>query len=300
MNRSTLNAIFWGVFVAGLGWLAGPTGAQTNRVVASVPLPLLRSPVDSFRALLVMPLAERREFLATRATNVQARLVAKIREYQSLTPEERELRLKATELRWYLQPLMRSSPTNRAAQLALIPENMRALVAVRIAQWDRVAAPVQQMFLTNDQSAGYFARVTSPTNFPPLPTTQMRKQLTARINQLFELTPDEKETVLATLSDAEREQMEKTLAAYEKLTPDQRRQCLLSFKKYVGMSLGERQAFLQNAERWAQMTPAERQSWREVVSAAPRLPPLPIRPVPQPPLPVTSHKPGVPVVTNGG
>lgn len=300
MNRPARSFVGLGFLLAGLGWLGAPAGAQTNRSVPTAPLPLLRSPVDSFRVLLTMPMAERREFLATRTTNVQARLKEKIREYQSLTPEERELRLKATELRWYLQPLMHGAPTNRAAQLALIPENMRALVAVRIAQWDRISAPTQQMFLTNEQSASYFAQVTGPTNFPPLPTTQLRKQLTARINQLFELTPEEKENVLATLSDAEREQMEKTLTAYEKLTPGQRKQCLMSFKKYVGMSLAERQAFLQNAERWAQMTPAERQSWREVVSAAPNLPPLPIRLVPQPPLPVTSHQPGGPVATNGG
>lgn len=167
--------------------------------------------MDSFRALLVMPTAEQRQLLASRGTNVQARLVAKLNEYRRLTPEERELRLKATELRWYLQPLLRSAPTNRPAQLALVPETLRPLVATRLAQWDRIPPTVQQMFLTNNQAAVYLARVELPTNYPALPTAQIRQRLVERINQLFELTPDEKESVLATLSEAEQRQMRKTM-----------------------------------------------------------------------------------------
>ena len=276
--------------------------AQTNLAAPTPPPPVLRSPVDSFRKLLLMPTAERRQFLATRKTNVQERLVQKIREYQELPPEERDLRLIATELRWYLQPLMLSPATNRPAQLALIPENMREMVADRLQQWDRIPAVVQQMFLTNDQAAGYLARVDAPTNYPPLPTVpvQIRQKMAARVNQLFALTPGEKEKVLATLSDAERQQMEKTWEAFQNLSPAQRRQCLVSFKQFADLSPAERQEFLKNAARWSQMTPAERQSWRELVSAAPRMPPVPFMPVPRPPVPVSPGKAKPSVATNGG
>ena len=301
MNRPIRNFAFL-VFAA--AWVVPGSQsalAQTNRVVLTPPMPALRSPVDSFRALLAMTMTERLQFLATRNTNVQQRLLQKIREYQTLPPEERELRLRATELRWYLQPLMQSSTTNRATQLLLVPENLRAMVAARLEQWDRIPAPVQQMFLTNDQSAGYFARVDAPTNRPPLPDAQIRQKLLAtRINQLFDLTPDEKEKVLAALPEAERQQMEKTLEAFQKLSPGQRKQCLVSFKQFAGMSLAKRQEFIRNAERWSQMTPTERQSWRELVSAAPNMPPLPIITIPKPPVPPNSRKPGAVVVTNGG
>jgi hypothetical protein len=300
MNRSIHRFAFL-VFATAWTLLENqPASAQTNRALLTPPLPVLRSPVDSFRALLTMPTAERRQFLATRNTNVQERIVQKIREYQNLTREEQDLRLKATELRWYLQPLMQSPATNRAAQLALIPENLRGMVAARLEQWDRIPTPVQQMFLTNEQAAGYLARVDAPTNYLPMPTTQIRQKLAARINQLFDLTPSEKEKVLATLSEAERQQMEKTMEAFQKLSPGQRRQCLVSFKKFTGMPLAERQEFLRNAERWSQMTPAERQAWREVVSAAPNMPPLPIITIPKPPVPVSPRKSGAAVVTNGG
>jgi len=292
LNPALLVLLTVGIFVCTVG------SAQTNRVTTP-PSPTLKSPVDSFRALLLMPTAERRQFIATRNTNAQERLVQKIREYQSLSREERDLRLTATELRWYLQPLMRSPSTNRAAQLALIPESMRDMVANRLQQWDRIPAATQQMFLTNDQAVGYLARVDALTNVPPLPIDQRRQKMIDRVNQLFDLTPNEKENVLSTLSDAERQQMEKTLEAFQQLTPAQRRQCLLSFKQFTEMSVAERQEFLNNAKRWSQMTPAQRQSWREVVSAAPKMPPAPLIKAPTPPVPL-NRKPGASVATNGG
>lgn len=296
MKRSILNPAQLALLAAGL-FHCTIASAQTSRNITP-PNPTLRSPVDSFRALLVMPIAERRQFIATRNTNAQERLVQKLREYQSLSPEDRELRLKATELRWYLQPLMRSPATNRPAQLALIPDGMRDMVAVRLQQWDRFPTAVQQMFLTNDQAMGYLARVDAPTNVPSLPTVPIRQKMIDRVNQLFDLTPDEKENVLATLSDAERQQMEKTWEAFNKLSDAQRRQCLLSFKQFTEMSSAERQEFLRNATRWSQMTPAQRQTWRELVSAAPKTPPLPPRKVTTPPLPL-NHKPSASVATNG-
>jgi len=299
MKRFSFSRAQFCLVTTGLLLLCTTASAQTNRV-ATPPFPTLKSPVDSFRTLLVMPTAERRQFIATRNTNAQERLVQKLREYQALSPEQRELRLKATELRWYLQPLMRSPATNRPAQLALIPENLRDMVADRLEQWDRVPSPVQQMFLTNEQAVGYLARLDAPTNFPPRPTIQIRQKMIDRVNQLFDLTPNEKEKVLATLSDAERQQMERTLDAFKKLSPAQRRQCLLSFKQFTEMSAAERQEFLKNAERWSQMTPAERQSWREVVSAAPNMPPAPFIRVPTPPVPTNPHKPVSAVATNGG
>jgi hypothetical protein len=295
MKRSLLHPAQL-IFAAAGIFLCTIGSAQTNPVITP-PAPTWRSPVDSFRALLDMPAGERRRFIATRNTNAQERLEQKIREYESLSPEERRLRLKATELRWYLQPLMHAPATNRPAQLALIPENMREMVADRLQQWDRIPAPVQRMFLTNQQAVGYLTRVAAPTNSPPLPPLPSREKIIDRVNQLFDLTSDEKESVFATLSDAERQQMEKTLDAFTKLTEAQRRQCLLSFKQFAEMSAPERQEFLNNAKRWSQMTPAQRQAWREVVSIAPIMPPA-LRKVLPPP--ASNRKPGPSVATNGG
>ncbi len=301
MNLAAQN-IVRNVFACAGVWLAlnlSPTFADTNRVGFTPALPTMRSPVDSFRMLLALPTTERKQYLTHRTVDVQKRLVEKIREYQALTPEERELRLTATELRWYLLPLMRAPATNRPAQLALIPPGPRELVATRLEQWDQLAPPVQQLLLTNQQTASYFAGGEAGTNSPVSPADQIRRKLQGRFNQLLELTAGEKEKVLRLLSAAERRQMEKTLAAYGKLSPGQRQQCLRSFTKFATMSLAERQEFLKNAERWSQMSPAERQAWRELVSTAPIKPPLPIIKLPTPPVPWSPNRPAPSVVTNG-
>ena len=264
------------------------------------PMPTMKSPVDSFRTLLVMPAADRKAHLATRSAEVQQKLVAKIREYQALTPDERELRLKATELRWYLKPLMAAPATNRAAQVKLIPENLREMVSARIEQWDKLPPTVQQIILTNQHGANYITIGSVATEIPS-PADKIRTSLQQRFNQLFELTPSEKEKVLATLSDPERSQMEKTLESFGKLTTLQRRQCVTSFTKFAGMNPAERQEFLKNAQRWSEMSPTERQSWRDLVSAAPKMPPFPQITIKRPPpLPVNPHKTPAAVTTNGG
>lgn len=287
--------------VGTLLFAAFPGSAQTNRPVVAPPTPpkpMLRSPVDSFRTLLVMPSSERRAQLASRPPEIREKLLAKVQEYLQLTPEERELRLKATELRWYLQPLLKSPATNRAEQLQLVPENLRELVAARISLWDRFPPAVQQIMLTNQVGTDYVVTGIR-TNTPPLPMLKIRERLHERYNQLFDLTAVEKEKVLATLSDAERRQMEKTLAAFAQLTPEQRRNCVRSFSRFASMSPDEQQEFLRNVERWSQMTAAERQSWRELVSNAPKIPPLPALTRRLPPLPRHSP-PAATHTTNGG
>src|SRR5262249_37864291 len=92
----------------------------------------VKSPVAVFRELLYMSPAERTKALADRPEETRKRILAKIREYQSLRRDECELRLTVTELGYYLRPLMRTPATNRSAQIALIPKDFRELVQVRL------------------------------------------------------------------------------------------------------------------------------------------------------------------------
>jgi hypothetical protein len=54
------------------------------------------------------------------------------------------------------------------------------------------------------------------------------------------------------------------------------------------MSREERGSFLRNAARWQAMTPHERETWKQIVTKLPPMPPeteiLPPMPVPNPPL----------------
>jgi hypothetical protein len=271
----------------------------------AIPIPPLpQSPVKFFRQLLAMTAPERENYLTNRPLEIRDRILAKVREYLALGPDERELRLCATELRWYLLPLLRESPPDREARLAQVPDELRDLVRSRLEQWDALTPQSRQEFLDNEPTLHYFSHV-DPTNAPPEPGAQRapgdaaqarwqalseekRQTITAQFSRFFELTPDEKQKTLNTLSDAERAQMEKTLQSFDKLPPAKRAQCIRAFTKFAGMSPADRAEFLKSAERWSQLPPKERQAWRDLVAQVPLWPPLPtarIMPPMPPPLP---------------
>jgi hypothetical protein len=250
-----------------------------------------KSPVALFRELLAMSPEERRDAIAIRPSDIQKRILEKLTEYEILPDELRELRLRETELRWYLRPLMDEPRTNRQAALAKIPEELRGEVAARLEQWDLWPPILQQQFKDNDFIAS--VRVATPeqrnellSQIPPERKDDLemgfvrwekmsetdRQTALASFNRFFELTPEQKEKMLDTISDDERQQMEKTLSSYASLSPMQRAQCISAFKEFARMSVAERQQFLKSADRWREMTPEERQKWRDLVSVAPLMP----------------------------
>ena len=249
--------------------------------VSSTPAPLV-SPVAFFRNLLAMSPKERADFLTNRPPEIRARILVKINEYEALGPNERELRLRATELRWYLMPMLQTTPTNRDEQLARVPDDLRDIVRDRLSQWDVLPPEVKQEFLANGRAIYYFSRINPPGSPAALNLIDTRQQqISGQFNQFLELTPEEKQATLKTLSAAERAQMEKTLQSFEQLPLQQQAQCVNNYAKFAGMSDADRAEFLKNAERWSQMSPAERQTWRDLVAHVPEWPPLPAAIFPQ-------------------
>jgi hypothetical protein len=266
------------------------------------PIPQFHSPVDFFRNLLAMSSRDRNNFLTNKPPEVRAQILGKIHEYLALDPNERELRLRATELRWYLTPLLRDSTTNRDTRIVQAPDDLRGLIKSRLDQWDALPPELRQEFLDNERALRYFTHV-DPTNNPALAedgshrgtnddgqarwntlSENDRQKITAQFNRFFELTPDEKQKTLGTLSGAERAQMEKTLQSFDKLPLQQRRECIRAFTEFAGMNPQDRAEFLKNAGQWSQMSPKDRQAWRDLVANVPQWPPLP-QSIIMPPMP---------------
>jgi uncharacterized protein DUF3106 len=289
------------------------------------PLPSGKSPVDLFRQLLAQSSAERSRFLEERSPESQKLILAKLREYESLTLEQRELRLQVTEMRWYLAPLLRVSAANRKDSVGTIPERLRTLVEARLQQWDKLPAAVQQQVLDNEDILNYYIEQAAKTESqPPEPPVRItpaqnerleksirqwlafsenqRKKVRSSFNQSLALTSEAKSNYFNALPDPERHQLELTLLALDKLTPSQRSECLRSFERLASMTAEERQEFLKSANHWERMTPAERQAWKNLVSKLSKLPPVPpglgLPPVPGGFFRSMTHSGATPVVTN--
>jgi hypothetical protein len=279
------------------------------------PLPSqTKPPVEFFRELLAMSIAERNQALTNRTPEDKKLILAKLREYKALKPDQCELRLQATELSWYLLRLMRMPPTNRLAQLEAVPGPIRKPVEDRLEVWDRLPQEARKEFLEKRAAIQGFIELAAGANQPAntnlsperraaltngiskiqAMAEDQRQQLLSRFNQFFELTSQEKERALKTISEPERRQMEKTLRNFGQLTVTQRARCIRSFEKFAGLSIEERNQFLKNAERWKLMTPDQRQAWRNLVRIVPMVMPDMLQ-NPKPPVP---RRVTPPVLTN--
>jgi hypothetical protein len=271
-------------------------------------LPLIKSPVAFFKELLEMTPSQRLAALSNRPPEIRKQILAKVREYRSMSENERKLRLQATELEWYLVPLMKMPSTNRAARLVTVPEEYRQMIQTRLDQWDILPESAKRDLLLNRESIRLYiqmmAESTVQTNVevqPPAMQERVRKiqtmsdaerqRLISLFNQYFDLSDREKQRVLRTLSRTEQEQIAKSLSKFGNLTAEQRTQCIRSFNEFSKMSYAERQQFLKNAERWIVMTPDQRRAWQEVVEKAALTPPgLSMPPKPTGAIPTSNRK----------
>lgn len=314
------------VLMASLSLLAGePAVPQVASSSAGPPpLPSPRSPVDAFRELLALDKTARVQALTNRSAAVQQRLLEKVAEYERMSPEARELRLRATEVRWYLVPLLKMPAAQRPALTATVPAELQKLVSDRLVWWDLLPPGAQRELIENELALDYVTQAGEISedqkqrllgSLPPdqrekleasiqrwqaMPAAE-RQRLFQYVNRFFELTAQEKQKALGTLSVAERQQMENTLAAFGKFSREQRLQCIRSFGKFATMSAVQRQQFLKNAERWSALAPDERQTWRDVVRRLPEMPPLPPGfGIETPPMPPARNVKPPGLATNGG
>ncbi len=288
--------------------------------------PAPSSPVAYFRKLLNMDPVELDAELARRPEAQRAALQAKILEYANMPADQRELRLRATELRYFLLPLFRMTPEARSNRLETVPPELRDLIEQRLMQWTMMPPDFQTQLLDNEAALSLFSRIhpdappeaaelfrRPPPNWSELPAAQLEKwsalsvgeqtQLLASFQRFFLLTEEEKDRTLRTLSPEEQEAMQKTLKQFDTLPPDRRAACIRGFQQFALMPPSERAQFLRNAEKWQAMTPVERQEWRDAVYSIASMPPLPpgVEPVlvpDPPPLPPGFVPPPVAAQTN--
>lgn len=258
--------------------------------------PLPTDPVEQFRQLLNLPAEQRDPALAGRPATVRDFLAERVREYLALPPADRELRLRATRLRHYLRPLMALAAAERAPRLAQVPGELRPLVEVRLAQWDRLPEAARREILEHEWMLhavlryGQGSAEQQQARLESLPAgrrEQVTKELTAwrslpaekqgelmrRFNAFFTLDPEERNRVLARLPAARREALMPTILNLQQLPEGQREACLDALLRFVTMTPAQQAQFLQNAAEWRKLSEAEKQAWRHVVVEFPPLPP---------------------------
>jgi len=271
-----------------------------------LPEPSPKSRIDFFRQLLSVGPSERERVLSAKSERQKEYIKTKLREYESLPQEERELRLRLVQVYSYLSPLMRMAPTNRLPHLALVPAEDRSIIVERLWRWDQLTPASQKEVLEQENTMQLFlwfgaGPPSRPKEIIPKFTPEQRnrheedlerwnrqsvsrrQEMLGTFKAFLDQPNEEKEKTLKVLSEADRQQMEGTLQSFERLPRGQRQVCIDSFRKFASLSQHERDQFLKNAALWQAMTPSERETWRKLVTQLPPFPPG----LGEPPMPPT-------------
>ncbi len=290
---------------------SAPAAVAPGRRAAAVrpPQPVESTPVDFFRQLLAASGDERERLLATRPAAQHSQFRSILQEYERCSPEERERRLLALELRYRITTLLRLPPEGRAQAVARLSDAVRPLVQERLAYWEQLAPDVQQALRDNERLIRVVAYV-SPGRMAGTPArgalgSNELGRIEAAVREWNNLPENRRaaaeeafrrvfeEAPKTPLTPAEQADMKRTLARFHQLSPARRNAVIRNAPKLAEMSPQERAAFLQSAEEWRQMSPEERTVWRNLVKRAPVFPPFPpgFRALPPLPVPLPTVRP---------
>ena len=270
------------------------------------PAPTAASPLDFFRKLLDMTPPQRAEALAKRPEQARQVFEEKIREFEALTPAQREARLQGLQRQLDLRMLVRLPASNRVERLAHVSEADRLWLTARLKDWDQVPADLQRAVLTNMALLRYLLgepNIHSTNDFRYMTQKQRevmekaigewnqlpeekRQAISSYWLKIFNLNDKQQAKALEPLTEVERKQMEWCLARFQGLKEGQKARCIAGFQKFAELTPEERQEFLANAAVWEKMNSEERQLWRTMVSrfSSPRPPTPPgFRSPPAPP-----------------
>ena len=290
MNSSkTIRLLIAATLVLGAAVLESaplPPTLPPSPATATAPVAPFVSPVQFFRDLLAMTPAEQESTLAPRTPRTRKALLNKVREYQALDPETRELRLRTTELRWYLKTLLPMEPARRSQALAAMPARDRASVAHRLAQWDRLSPGWRNEILKHERTMDWLRKQELESANRP-GSREMEIRLTQwqtlsrekrvgmidSFKKFFLLSKAEQEKTLAALPQSQRATIAPAIRRIEALPQAQRVECVNAFRQIASMPAERRQSFVRKASQWRQMTANERQTWTDLVVKFPPLPP---------------------------
>jgi hypothetical protein len=264
--------------------------------------PRPKPPTDLLRQLLAAAPAEREALLASRPERSREIISQALREFDALSAGAREVRLQTLEMGWHLDQLLRLPQADRAARLDETPERLRPQLEERLTFWDRLPEILRREILeSRSASRVIFAVRELPTSaapseggalppgppLPPAPSEVQRQRVHAGLRVLFDLSDKEKGKIIdrVALSEAQRAEVQKTMASLQSLTPDQRDLWLEGLSRYAALTPEQRAQFLKNCQTWKSMSAVEQAAWRHLVASRLR---------PPPPLPGTAGKPPLP------
>lgn len=264
------------------------------------------SPVDYMRRILAAGPEERAQLLEGRSDRWRSFILEKVAEYESLPEDVRESRLLATQIRYYMRPLIGMTPEDRAPFFEAMSEGDRTAIQSNLKRWDALPDADKVLLLDHERSLSNFLRLERQSResrlfslnryseearkklesdiqaWQALPEEQ-RRRMFEHFLDFFEMTEKARENALDYLPEAKRKSMESVMEEIQAMPATHRQDALEGARKFGEMTPSERARFLIKAENWLKLSEEERAALRRL--AYPPMPPTPMPPLPPVPLP---------------
>ncbi len=247
-----------------VGSLRAEPGAAPAKAESASDLPMLQSPLKLFRELLGMTPTKRQQRLAEWPAEKRSRLLAKIHEYEAMTPAAREQSLQTTELHWYLQHFLSGDATNNNVQLSQVPEPYRQMVSDRLNVLKILPPELQQDVLEHETARDAFSdRLATWKILPP----ELQQKILAHENTRdFFLLGNSVATPAEAALPIIPPQLRQELVRLDSLQPQQREQTYANFENFFALTGPEKQAVLDS------LRADERGKFEKTITELERLP----------------------------
>jgi hypothetical protein len=260
------------------------------------------SPVEKFRLLLEASSSELKAELDAYPEETRSKISVKIAEYRKLSVENRRQKLTATELRWYLPPLLNVDQDTRDFHLKKLEPGLAEVIHQRLMTWDSLPEDLKSSSSKSSLIIGHLSK--APSLNPPLPTPSasgtvasapklpkvpgtsvsvnaaapVSQERLQRLKAYFEMNQEAKN---ATLKDASlmSDSIFMSRLNWLETMPDQLRERVLSHLiRFQELSAEEKKDFGRSIKTWNRLPQPEKEALRNLVKKTPPFPGKAVQP----------------------
>nr|MBI1231025.1 hypothetical protein [Cytophagales bacterium] len=232
------------------------------------------SPIEHFRFILNLSSEDLEKYIVRQKPHVQAILRKKVEEYASLSIAEKDFRLRATELHYYLDSLLEHNSTVSLASLPPLPESLREEIMRAVHFWNNLSNAQRDLLFTKKATISYLVSLSSE-NAPPMPVNRPAMSSEwANLYHFLQLPYEKQKDFLGSHKLNKAPKMQKVLEAFSKMSMDEKERsanalvCFLSFPRDLQDRVSD------GLTHWNSLDPSERTVWREIAGRSPTIVPM--------------------------
>lgn len=235
-----------------------------------------KSPVAQFRDLLSYSEDQQRAFVIKQAPEIQSILSSKLDEYRNLPSAQREFKLVATELHFYLDPVLKSHENIDRTLFSQAPSHVQHYLNMAVEFWNGLSIPHRDLLLSKKAAVSYLISLSYKSG-----ESQSYDPSKSEWDGLYSfllMPSDQQKAFLDSVDVNPSGTINKILTAFENLDEEERKRCAHAFVCYLSFPPQLKKQLNDGLHSWAEKPPIERSLWREIAEKYPKITPIPLPP----------------------